>query len=139
MAKQKYIKLDIYKRGITIFVGTDKELKEWVKTEFTHPDYADFVKSFEDCPFGYADTHYGDGCCIVRLPHIPRTAADIAVCGHELLHATFYVLDYCGIDYIRGGANEAFTYLFELLQRETLDKQGYESIKKADTEVSADS
>ena len=34
MAKVKYIPCDIYKRDITVFLGSLDELKRWVKSEY---------------------------------------------------------------------------------------------------------
>jgi hypothetical protein len=85
MAKVKYIPCDIYKRGISIFIGSLKEFKAWVKKEY------------------------------VAL-------------AHELLHATFHVLNFCHVEYSYDGNNESFTYLLEHLTRWALEKDGYENV-----------
>lgn len=131
MAKAKYIPCDIYKRGITIFIGNESEFKDYCKKTYNEDeDDKEFNESLEHCSYGLADFHYGNGYGIVRLPKFPTKPSEIAYTAHELLHATMWILWYCGVDYDnRNVNNEAFTYLHEHLVRNTLEKEGYEDIK----------
>ena len=50
MAKVKYIRCDIYKRGIDIFIGTPEELQKWSKKTFNEDkDDEEFNRSLEEC------------------------------------------------------------------------------------------
>ena len=129
MAKVKYIPCDIYRRGISVFIGTYDELLQWSKSEFTEPKYEDFLKTMaETAPGGSADCHYDCGSCVVRVSKIPETPDEWNDLTHELLHATFYVLGYCGVNYIPGDTNEAYTYLHGWLVESALIAEGYEEI-----------
>ena len=69
----------------------------------------------------------GNGYGVVRLPKFPKTPIEIAYTVHELLHATCYILWYCGVEFSNESiANEAHTYLLEHLTRNTFEKNGYE-------------
>ena len=127
MAKVKYICCDIYKRGITIFIGTPDELKKYCKKTYNEDENDKrFNESLEDCSYGLADFHYGAGYGIVRLPKFPKTPAEIAYTTHELLHATMWILWYSGVEYNNDNIhNEAYTYLHEHLVRNCLEKEGY--------------
>lgn len=127
MAKYKYIPCDIYKRGVNVFIGTPDEMQAWAKKRYTEDEYKDFLKELEECSYGYADTHLYDGSIIVRIPLFPKSPAEIAALEHELLHATFYLLSYSGIQYDASSPNEAFTYLLEWLTREVLTEENYET------------
>ena len=128
MAKQKYINCDIYKRGVSVFIGSYKEMLAWAKKEFTNPIYKDFLESMEEAREGDADSHYDQGSCIVRIKSFPKTPEEISLLDHELLHATFYILDYSGVTFIHGDPNEAYTYLKEYLMCQALTPEGYEEV-----------
>lgn len=130
MAKVKYICCDIYKRGIDVFIGSPEELKEWCKKTFNEDkDDEGFNRGLENCSYGIADFHYGNGYAVVRIPKFPRTPIEIAYTAHELLHATMWLLWYSGVEYDNNGANnEAFTYLHEHLVRNTFEKEGYKNV-----------
>ena len=130
MAKVKYIPCDIYKRGITVFLGSLDELKRWVKSEYVadeEKDFAAFIQSLKKEKIGGASFNYNnnDGQGIVLFHKFPETPKEIACVDHELLHATFHLLDFCNVDFICGGSNEAYTYLHEHLMRNALEKEGY--------------
>lgn len=134
MAKHKYISCDIYKRGIWVFIGSLDELKLWVKREFTYEDEKEFVDMIlglkqrnELASFNY-DNNNGQG--VVHIYEHPTTPKGYAALVHELLHATFYILNFCGVEYAYDGSNEAYTYLLEHLTRNALESKGYEEIKK---------
>lgn len=132
MAKVKYIPCDIYKRGIEIFIGSPKELKEYFKKNYNEDeDDRKFNYSLENCNYGIADFHCGNGYGIVRIPKFPNTPEEIAYTAHELLHATMWVLWYCGVEYSNDNINnEHYTYLLEHLVRNTLEKKGYKDVEK---------
>jgi hypothetical protein len=134
MAKVKYIPCDIYKRGIWLFVGTLVELKSWVKKEFTYDDETDFVemvlglkKRNEAASFIY-DNHNGQG--VVHIYDLPKEPKEYATLAHELLHATFFVMNFCNVEYAYDGSNEPYTYLLEHLTRNALELEGYEEVEE---------
>lgn len=132
MAKVKHIPCDIYKRGITVFIGSPKELILWSKKTYNEDeDDKEFNHSLEHCSYGLADFHYGNGYAIVRLPKFPKKPEEIAYMTHELLHATMWMLWYCGVGFDTSTINnEAYTYLLEHLVRNTLELNGYEDVEK---------
>lgn len=132
MAKVKYIPCDIYKRGIEMFIGSPKELKEYCQKNYNEDeDDREFNYSLEHCSYGLADFHYGNGYGIVRIPKFPSTPEEIAYTTHELLHATMWILWYCGVEYNNDNINnESYTYLLEHLVRNALEKKGYEDVEK---------
>lgn len=134
MAKQKYIPCDIYRRGVTVFIGTYAEMVAWAKKEFTDLRYKDFLYGMEQLQGGYMDTHYDCGSCVVRIPSFPTTPEESAALGHEILHATHYILSYCGVEFVWKGNNEAYTYLFEWLQQNALTEDGYEEVSDCTTQ-----
>lgn len=132
MAEVKYIPCDIYKRGIWVFVGTLDELKLWVEKEFTCEDENEFVdmvlglkKRNEMASFNY-DMLNGQG--VVHIYKFPTGSKEYAALSHELLHATFHVLNFCNVEYAYDGNNEAFTYLLEHLMRNALEREGYKVV-----------
>lgn len=127
MARQKYIACDIFKRGVTVFVGTKPELAEWVRKEFTSPGYAGLIRSVVEEECGEADCYHGNGSVVVRVGEFPGTPVTISLLGHELLHATFYILQYVGVEF-SDGSNETFTYLYEWLLKCALEEKGYKNV-----------
>ena len=131
MAKVKYVRCDIYKRGINVLIGTPEELKKWCeKTYCEDEDDKEFNWSLQHCRFGLADFHYScGGCAVIRLPKFPKTSVEIAYTAHEAFHATSWLLSYSGVDYDNENINnEAFAYLIEHLMRNILEKEGYEDV-----------
>lgn len=130
MAKVKYIRCDIYKRGVHIFIGTHKQMLKYAKKEWVEREYSDFIKELSIKTEGYATTYFGNGECLVLLPKFPNTPREIAVAGHELLHATDFILWYSGVKRYDNEdiSNEAYSYLLEHLLRETLEEDGYEQV-----------
>ena len=132
MAKFKYIMCDPYKRGIHVFIGTLEECKKWVVEEYKHPseeELKNFVLETKPMETAMAQFfyNYNMGIGIALIPRFPKTPAEIASVSHELLHATFLILNYCFVDYNEESCgNEAFTYLHEHLLRNALEKEGYE-------------
>lgn len=129
MAKVKYIRCDIYKRGVHIFIGTYEQMIKYAKNTWVEEEYEDFIGTLKTKTDGYATTYFGNGECLVLLPKFPNNPVDIAVAGHELLHATDYILWYSGVHRNEEEiSNEAYTYLLEHLLRNTLEREGYEPI-----------
>lgn len=133
MAKVKYIPCDIYKRGISIFIGSLKEFKAWVKKEYTDENdkgFAEMVEKLDEDNVGMASFNYNnqDGQGVVLIPQYPSNPKEYAVLAHELLHATFHVLNFCHVEYCIDGSNEAFTYMLEHLTRWALEKEGYNEV-----------
>ena len=135
MEKVKYIYCDIYKRGIIVFIGELEKLKKWVDKEYTAPDEQGFREMVLECKekesvaaqFFYS---YSSGTGIVLIPKFPKTPEQIASVSHELLHATFLVLNHCYVSYNdESCGNEAFTYLHEYLLKNALEKEGYDNIE----------
>lgn len=131
MAKVKYIRCDIYKRGINIFIGTPEQLIDWAEKTYNEDvEDEEFIKDLKTGSFGLADFHWGNGYGVVRLPKFPKTPEEIAYTVHELFHATSYLLGYSGVSYSNESlANEAYAYLIEHLTRNIFDKEGYEEVK----------
>lgn len=131
MAKVKEIECSLYKKVITIFIGSYDEMLEWASRKVTNPAYEDFLRSIRDAyPGGAADCHYDKSYCIVRLPCFPRTPEEISWAMHELLHTVFFIMEVCGVGFDCEGTNEAYTYLLEWLAKATLEKKGYTPVKK---------
>ena len=133
-AKVKYIPIDVYKRYIYIFIGSLDEFKLWVKNTYTYDKEKEFVKmvlGFTEDSIGMASFNWDSagGTGAVLIPKMPKTPKETATLIHELMHATFWVLDFCHIDYAPNGNNEAFTYLMEYLTRNALEKEGYKDIE----------
>ena len=133
-AKVKYIPIDIYKRYIYVFIGALDEFKSWVKATYTY----DIEKQFVEMVLGLSEDSIGmasfnwdlkGGTGAVLIPKMPKTPKETAALIHELMHATFWVLDLCHVDYDHRGNNEAFTYLMEHLTRNALEEEGYNEVK----------
>lgn len=133
MAKHQYIPCDIYKRGIGIFVGTLKEFQEWVAKEFTDETdrpFVNMVMNTDESGAGEASFYYNnlDGQGIILISKMPTTPKERGNLAHELLHATFHVLNFCHIEYDPRSNNEAFTYLNEWLTRCAYEKDFYKEV-----------
>ena len=132
-AKVKYIPIDVYKRCIYVFAGNLDMFKAWVKATYIHDeekDFVDMVLNLDEDSIGMAsfnrDSLGGTGAVLV--PKMPKTPKELAALVHELMHATFWILDLCHVDYDPKGSNEAFTYLMEHLTRNALEEIGYEDV-----------
>jgi hypothetical protein len=133
-AKVKYIPIDIYKRYIYVFIGTLGEFKSWAKNTYTYDiekQFVEMVIGLTEDSIGMASFHWDSagGTGVVLIPKMPKAPKEIAALIHELMHATFWILDLCHVDYDPNGNNEAFTYLMEHLTRNALEKEGYEEVK----------
>ena len=133
-AEVKYIPIDIYKRCIYIFIGSLDEFKLWVKNTYTYDKEKEFVEMvlrLTEDTIGMASFNWDSagGTGVVLIPKIPKTPKETAALIHELMHATFWILDFCHVDYDPNGSNEAFTYLMEHLTRNALEKENYKDVE----------
>ena len=129
----KYIPVDVYKRGIYVLIGSLKDLKYFVDREYTADEQTEFLEmvlNLKEESIGYASFNYdSEGGGIVLIPKVPKTPKEVAALVHELLHATFHILNYCGVEYCYDGNNEHFTYVLEWLTRNALNMKGYKEIE----------
>lgn len=135
MAKVLYIPCDIYKRGISVFIGGLDDFKAWVKKEYTDDSEQEFVSmvmELNEGNVGMASFNYDNqnGQGVILVPKFPDTPKEYAALVHELLHATFHILNFCHVDYTIDGSNEAFTYLMEHLTRNALEKERYSELDR---------
>lgn len=141
MAKIKYIPCDMWKRGVYAFIGSLSEFKDWVLNETKEEwsdDFLDMVRGLDKNKIGLASCNYDDGTSVILMPKFPKTPKELAYVGHEILHATFVMLDYCGVEYIKHTSHETFTYLYEHIARNVYEKIGYKEFdnkKKIDGKI----
>lgn len=133
MAKIKYVDVDIYKTGVTIFVGTHNEFIKYLKDMASKKDYyKEIVPLAEDRDNTSAASFYWDAksrTLIVEVTSLKFNYRTLGEVIHELDHAAFYILDECGVYYgPEDGGKEAHTYLLELLVEGTFNKEGYEVV-----------
>lgn len=132
----KYIPVDVYKRGIYVLIGSLKDLKYFVDREYTADEQTEFLEmvlNLKEENIGYASFNYdSEGGGIVLIPIEPKTPVEVAALVHELLHATFHILNYCRVEYCYDGNNEHFTYVLEWLTRNALNVDGYKEIENYD-------
>ena len=95
----KYIPVDVYKRGIYVLIGSLKDLKYFVEKEYTADEQTEFLEmvlNLKEENIGMASFNYdSEGGGIVLIPKEPKTPVEVAALVHELLHATFHILNYC--------------------------------------------
>lgn len=133
MAKIKWIDVDIYKTGVTIFVGTHNEFIKYLKDMASKYDYyKEIVPLAENRDTTSAANFYWNAksrTLIVEVTSLKFNYNTIGTVIHELDHAAFYILDECGVYYgPNDGSKEAHTYLLELLVGGTFNKEGYEVV-----------
>ena len=131
MAKIKYVDVDIYKTGVTIFVGTHSEFIKYLKDMASKYDECkEIVPLAEDRES--AASFYRDAesrTLIVEVTSLKFNYRTLGEVVHELDHAAFYILDECGVYYgPEDVSKEAHTYLLELLVEGTFNKEGYEVV-----------
>lgn len=133
MAKYKVIPIEMFKRSLIVFIGSHKEFQKWVPYYFGEDEeYDSLVELVEETNNDGVQAAYwynkysGEG--IIEIPKMPRTPREIACAVHEALHGTFHTLDYCGVEYIKNGSNETFTYLHELIVYNILEIENYKII-----------
>lgn len=132
MGKYKVIPVDLYKRHITVFIGSHDEFKNWI-TSYDVPDnweqLVENVSASDDSALASYWYNSTDGNGIIELPWHPESAYQVSVAAHEALHAVFRIADFVGIEYVINGSNEPFTYLLEYLVTNILDYDNYTHTK----------
>ena len=131
MAKFKTVTIDLYKRDITIFIGSHEEFKEWVSSYKVPSSWEQLIESIVESDDNSEASYwhnYIDGNGIIELHYHPKSPKEIAIAAHECLHATIRVLSFIGIPCFENEANEAYTYLLEYLLVKVLDYNDYELI-----------
>lgn len=139
-AKYKYIHCDVYKHGVSVFIGDCDSLKKWAKKFYSEPQEQDMIESIDK--FCNAERYRSEnvaascydsdsGQWIVHLPSFSFSynPTEITNLSHELLHAACGMLDYLGVEYRYGGSNEPYTYLHEYLLKNALIEKGYKDVK----------
>ena len=135
MAKIKYVNVDIYKTGVTIFVGTHNEFIKYLKDMASkYDDYKDIVSLAENGDNASVASFYWNAksrILIVEVTSLKFNYSKLGEVVHELDHAAFYIVDECGVYYgPEDDSKEAHTYLLELLVKGTFNKEGYEVVDK---------
>lgn len=131
MAKYKNIRIELYKRDITVFIGSHEEFKEWTKKCVFPEDWNTIITQIlesddnAEASYWYNDVN-GNG--IIELHYHPKSPEEIGIVAHECLHATMRVLSFIGIPCFENEANEAYTYLLEYILEQVLDFNNYELI-----------
>lgn len=130
MAKWKYIRNDTYKRGITVFMGSVEDFVHFLENSSYKNDeeLIKLARGFKQRRAQATCYNVTDGQCIIYLPKFPVTPEEVAILGHEVLHATFFFLSYCGIKYTEE-SEEAYTYLYEFLLAKALTEKGYKDVE----------
>lgn len=131
MAKYKIIPIDLYKREVTVFIGSHDEFKDWVdsyKPPVTWQQLIESIIESQDNADGsyWYNPYNGNG--IIELSVHPTTKEEIGVAAHECLHCVMHALSYVGIPCLPDSPNEAYTYLLEYLLTNILDYDNYEII-----------
>lgn len=104
----KTIPIDLYKRGVQVFYGTDKQFRSYAKREGFEVDWAEYEA-------------YGDktGGMTIRLPLdvviVLFESASEGVVVHELGHAAKHILRIVEVE-----DEEAEMYLLEYLYNEVM-------------------
>lgn len=131
MAKYKNIHIDIYKRDITVFIGSHSEFMEWIKNNEPSEKWENLIQLIinsddsAEASF-WRNTFNGNG--IIELQSHPKSSSEIATAAHECLHAVMHILSFVGVSYIEGDSNEPYTYLLEYLLENILDYNDYKLI-----------
>lgn len=140
VTKYKYIHCDVWKTGISVFIGDTSSLLKWAKKIYREAEEQDMIHSIE--MYGTEEDyeekrvvgrlyHSDSGQYIVHVPAFSFTfnPTEISILSHELLHATFLMLDFLGVEYRYTGSNEPYTYTHEYLLKEALKEKGYKEFK----------
>lgn len=130
MGKWKYIRADVYKRGITVYVGPKESLPDFVEKAFSeNKKLIEEVKEHTKSSGVEATTYLEEGGqSLIWVPKFPKNPKQIAIMAHEILHATFVLLDHVGVEYRYEGPNEPYTYLFEYFLNRALNEKGYRDV-----------
>lgn len=131
MAKYKCIRIELYKRDITVFIGSHEEFKEWIKTNDCTETWRDIINQILESDDNAEASYWHDainGNGIIELHYHPKSPEEIAVAAHECLHATMRILSFIGIPCFDNEANEPYTYLLEYILKQVLDFNNYKLI-----------
>ena len=131
MAKYKCIRIELYKRDITVFIGSHEEFKEWIKTNDCTETWRDIINQILESDDNAEASYWHDainGNGIIELYYHPKSPEEIAVAAHECLHATMRILSFIGIPCFDNEANEPYTYLLEYILEQVLDFNNYKLI-----------
>lgn len=131
MAKYKVIPIDLYKRQVTVFIGSHKEFKNWASEYKDLKSWEDTIEAIENSDDDAAGSYWynsNDGNGIIELPEHPKSKEEIAIAAHECLHCVIRCLSYVGVPLYHGESNEPYTYLLEYLLANVLDYDNYEII-----------
>ena len=135
----KYIHCDICKTGVLIFIGDCNSLREYARKTYKYDYCKDILdgimtscteEEYYKCNVSARTYDSDSGCFLIHLPKFSFSydPIEISTLDHELLHATFLIGDYMGIEYHYRGNNEFYTYLHEFLLKEALIKKGYNKV-----------
>ena len=131
MAKYKCIRIELYKRDITVFIGSHEELKEWIKTNECSKTWSNIINEILESDDNAEASYWYDsvnGNGIIELHYHPKSPKEIAIAAHECLHATMRTLSFIGIPCFENEANEPYTYLLEYILEQVLDFNDYKLI-----------
>lgn len=116
------VSVDIYPFDIWFFFGdveiSFEKLKEYL-TKKELKKFKNFVSEQDGNGGGFYHTESKKS--VIQLYNIPKNNLDICILNHEILHATFKILDNVGI-YYSYSSEEAFTYLFDYLCNKVYEK-----------------
>ena len=139
-SKYKYIRCNPYKRGVAIFIGDCESLKKWARRFYSETENSDLIDMLNkyctderyNATSVCASTYYSEvtGHHLIHIPSFSfkYNIDEISNLSHEILHAAMGILDFVGVEYVRKGDNEAFTYLFEYILKEALIEKDYKKV-----------
>lgn len=131
MPKFKIITIDIYKRDITVFIGSHEDFQQWVTSYNIPASWEQLIESIVESDNNAIASYWynrNNGNGIIELPCHPKKVEEIGVAAHEVLHCVMHILAYIGIPCIPHEANEAYTYLLEYILTKVLDYDNYKII-----------
>lgn len=115
------IYVEVYKRAVTICIGSADEFSKYRKELIEEIDpecTADFAPARD---YSGHTCVVGDVGFVVHILEEPLSGSSIGVLVHELSHVTNSILRDSNIP-LTEETEEAYTYLLEYLTREALDK-----------------
>lgn len=118
--KKFEVKLDLYKTTFYVVYGTKEEATKKYKSLNIYDHKNDKVGSFFD---GQGFTMYKKGFApFIWINSKNSKESLFPIIAHESFHATSFVLNNCGIDYIYDGDNEPYAYALEYLTSEIIKR-----------------
>ena len=131
MAKYKRVRIELYKRDITIFIGSHKEFKDWIATNDCPKTWSNIITQILESDDNAEASYWHnaiDGNGIIELHYHPKSPEEVGVAVHECLHATMRILSFVDIPCFKDEANEPYTYLLEYILEQVLDFNNYKLI-----------